>query len=111
MAKEERPGMSTQPRSGETTLATGVSPWYAAKHKASPVGTAQTRSGIVPSLRDWILARFSFHGLTPVARIVSPLRGCATAVVLIGLLLPTLALADSSALILRGVAGDEDHEN
>jgi len=26
------------------------------------------------------------------------------------LLVPTLALADSSALILRGVAGDEEHE-
>lgn len=33
-----------------------------------------------------------------------------SAAVVVGLLLPTLALADSSALILRGVAGDPEHE-
>ena len=41
----------------------------------SPIGAAQDGVGLVLSLRDWPLGRYTVHGLAPVANIVAPLRG------------------------------------
>ena len=60
-----------QPRSGETILAPGASPGFSPKRR-------EPRSGdttIVPPLTGLTLALKLIHGLAPVARIVSPLRG------------------------------------
>src|SRR5919198_991534 len=63
-----------KPRSGETTLATGVSPW-----KAKSVTNQSRRDGTTRALcaapMGLHLKWRKFHGLTPVARVVSPLRG------------------------------------
>ena len=66
-----RMSMVPDSRSEITTLATGVSPWTMLTREISPV-----RDGtIVPSLTGLDRPPIEFHGLTPVATIVSPLRG------------------------------------
>ena len=67
----------SKPRSGETILATGVSPWFLISIRTSPVGAAQC----LELCRPYGAVSFNltaFHGLAPVARIVSPLRGFET---------------------------------
>ena len=56
-------------------LATGASPWNWIIQEHSPVGAAQRDVNFVPPLRGYREMEFQNHGLTPVARVVSPLRG------------------------------------
>src|SRR5690242_6168774 len=68
---------SDQPRCGETIPATGVSPWDGTAIESSPGGTAQLTS-CEELCRPYRTGRFfakRSHGLSPVAGIVSPLRG------------------------------------
>src|SRR5689334_19145672 len=80
----------TAREASETILATGVSPW------SEPPNRIQSRrDGITPDLCSPAGAEHSalniIHGLTPVAKIVAPLRGWLS--VLLFLFLPTILFA------------------
>src|SRR5436190_17207365 len=63
------------PRSGETTLATGFNPWTKLSRVPPAPEGRHNLTSCAAAPRLVTLAEFLIHGLKPVARVVSPLRG------------------------------------